>query len=363
MTMGSQLRAAGALALALFLCACSQSEEEAPPPAPRPVLTTVLAESDPQALGYSGTVEPRFTTQLAFRTLGRIVSREVDVGDLVEKGEPVAAIDAETLDADLRSAEAQVDSAEIQDRNARAAFERTKRLFAEKTVAQSEVDNAQQSLSAAEAQLVSAKAQLAKAQNSLSYAVLNAPFDGVITNRAADVGQVVSAGEEVMTLARTDQREAVIDVPAERAGEVSVGSPFAVVLQIAPSVKADGKVREIAPQADTLTRTVRMRISLDDPQSAFRLGALITAIPAAKAGKPVIFLPPSAVFEEDGKTSVWIVGETDGTVHKQDVVIERDGGGRVILVSGAKVGAEVVTAGVHSLKEGQKVSLTKGPQS
>ncbi|MCE7029781.1 efflux RND transporter periplasmic adaptor subunit [Jiella avicenniae] len=363
MTIGSRIRLTGALSLSLFLWACSQSEEEGPPPSPRPVRTTVLAESDPQALGYSGTVEPRFTTQLAFRTLGRIVSREVDVGDIVEKGEPVAAIDAETLDADLRSAEAQLDSAEIQDRNARAAFERTKRLFAEKTVAQSEVDNAQQSLSAAEAQLVSAKAQLAKAQNSLSYAILNAPFDGVITNRAADVGQVVSAGEEVMTLARTDQREAVIDVPAERAGEVSVGSPFEVVLQIAPSVKTDGKIREIAPQADTLTRTVRMRISLDDPQSAFRLGALITAIPAAKADEPVIFLPPSAIFEDDGKTWIWVVDEKDQTVHRKAVGIERDGGGRVILVSGAAVGAAVVTAGVHSLEEGQKVSLSKGIRS
>lgn len=362
--MRSLLHAAGALAMALFLSACSQSEEDQQSaPSPRPVLTTVLAASDARALGYSGTVEPRFTTQLAFRTLGRIVSRSVDVGDLVEKGEPVATIDAETLNADLRSAEAQVGSAEILARNARASFERTKRLFAEKTVAQSEVDTAQQSLSSAEAQLVSAKAQLAKAENTLSYAILTAPFDGVITERAADVGQVVSAGEAVMTLARTDQREAVIDVPVERASGISVGSSFEVVLQVAPSVDTEGTVREIAPQADTLTRTVRMRISLDDPENAFRLGALITAIPAEKADAPVIFLPPSAILEEDGKTKVWIVDDADGTVHKTDVVIERDASGHVILVSGAEAGAEVVTAGVHSLEEGQKVSLSRGSQS
>ena len=362
--MRSLLHAAGAMAMALFLSACSQSEEDqGPGPAPRPVLTTVLAASDARALGYSGTVEPRFTTQLAFRTLGRIVSRSVDVGDLVENGEPVATIDAETLNADLRSAQAQVDSAEILARNARASFERTKRLFAEQTVAQSEVDIAQQSLSSAEAQLVSAKAQLAKAQNSLSYAVLTAPFDGVITERTGDVGQVVSAGEAVMTLARTDQREAVIDVPVERAGEISAGSSFEVVLQVAATVRADGTVREIAPQADTLTRTVRMRISLDDSQNAFRLGALITAIPAAKAGKPLIFLPPTALIEEDGKTRVWIVDAADETVHKRDVVIERDGSGHLILVSGAEAGATVVTAGVHSLEEGQKVSLAEGSQS
>ncbi len=350
------------LAAMLVVSACSESEE-APAPAPRPVLTTILASSDPQALGYSGTVEPRFTTQLAFRTLGRIVSRDVDVGDVVEKGEPVATIDAETLNADLRSAQAQVDSAEIQARNARAQFERTTRLFAEKTVAQAEVDTARQSLSAAEAQLVSAKAQLAKAENALSYAILTAPFAGVIMDRSADVGQVVSAGQEVMTLARTDQREAVIDVPADRAGGISVGSPFEVVLQVAPSVKTAGKVREIAPQADTLTRTVRMRILLDDPENAFLLGALITAIPAENAGQPVILLPPSAILEENGKTFVWAVDPDSRTVHRTEVAIERDASGHVILVSGLKAGAMVVTAGVHSLEEGQKVSLSQGAQS
>nr|WP_280891008.1 efflux RND transporter periplasmic adaptor subunit [Jiella mangrovi] len=347
----------------MLLAGCSGSEEEQAPAAPRPVLTTVLAKSDPQILGYSGTVEPRFETQLAFRVLGRIVSRSVNVGDEVTKGEPVAAVNAETLNADLRSAAAQLESAEIEAKTARASFERTQQLFKDKAVAQSDVDTSRQSLSSAEANLVSAKAELSKAKNSLSYAELTAPFDGVITAREADVGQVVSAGEEVMTLARTDQREAVIDVPVELAGKITLGSKFEVVLQIAASKKVTGTVREMAPQADTATRTIRVRIHLDNPPAAFRLGSLITAIPAERADKPIILLPPGAVLEEDGKTMLWIVDTKAKTVHKQPVVVERDGGGQILLVSGAEPGTVIVIAGVHSLKEGQAVSLSKGLQS
>ncbi|MEX6506878.1 efflux RND transporter periplasmic adaptor subunit [Jiella sp. M17.18] len=359
----SSLRGGAAIvvvAVALSACSGSGDEPSAPPP-PRPVLTVTVAPTDPQGLGYSGTIEPRFETALGFRTLGRIVSRAVDVGERVEKGQELAAVDAETLNADVRSARAQLANAKIAARTAKASQQRAQALFNDnKTVSQADLDSANQSFSAAEADLVSAKAQLAKAENALSYAVLTAPFAGVITERDADVGQVVAAGATVFKLARTDQREAVVDIPASEIGGLSVGSPFEVVLQIAPSLKVSGKVREIAPQADAVTRTNRVRILLDNPPDAFRLGALITAIPAEKAEKPVVLIPPSAILTEGGKTMVWTVDPKTKTVHRQAVVTHRDTGGRIILDSGLQTGAILVTAGVHSLEEGQKVTLSEG---
>ena len=124
-----------------------------------------------------------------------------------------------------------------------------------------------------------------------------------------------------------------------------------------------GKVREIAPQADPVTRSNRVRIMLEDPPEAFRIGALITAIPAERADKPVVLLPQTALLEENGKTFVWIVDPKAKTVHRQPVVIHRDAGGRIILESGIETGAILVTAGVHSLKEGQAVSLPQGLSS
>ncbi|MCB8839117.1 efflux RND transporter periplasmic adaptor subunit [Aurantimonas sp. VKM B-3413] len=354
------------LAALAFLSACSGSgnDEAGAPEPPRPVLTSVVAPTDPQVLGYSGTIAPRYESALGFRSLGRIVSREVDVGDRVEADQQLAAIDAETLGADVRSAKAQLANAEIQDRTAKASLQRAQALFNDnKTVSQSDLDSARQSASAASAELVSAKAQLAKAENALSYAVLTAPFAGVITERDANVGQVVAAGETVMKLARTDQLEAVVDIPAAEVSGLSAGSPFEIVLQIAPALKVAGKVREIAPQADALTRTNRVRILLDDPSEAFRIGALITAIPAERAKQPVVLVPQSALLEENGKTFVWTVDPETKTVHRQLVEIHRDAGGRIILESGVETGSILVTAGVHSLKEGQAVSLPEGLSS
>ncbi|MBO0661083.1 efflux RND transporter periplasmic adaptor subunit [Jiella sp. CQZ9-1] len=349
-----------AMLAAALIAGCRESGDKEPPLPPRPVLTTTLTTIDPQVLGYSGTVEPRFETKLAFRTLGRMVSRQVDVGDSVKKGEPLATIDAQSLDADMRSAKAQLDSAEIQDRNARAAADRTKTLFSEKTVSQSQLDDSRQSLAAAEAQLVNAKAQLAKAQNALSYAILAAPYGGVITARQADIGQVVSAGEQVMTLARTDQLEAVIDVPSDQMAGIAIGTPFETVLQIDPSIKVMGKVREIAPQADALTRTQRVRIMLDKPPTALRIGSIIEAVPAEKAKKPIMLLPPEAILKDGDKTLVWVVDTKAKTVRRQAIEIETAVGGQIILLSGLKPGAVIVTAGIHSLKEGQTVSLSGG---
>ena len=210
----------------LSACSGSGDDEAAAPEPPRPVLTTVVAPSDPQVLGYSGTIAPRYESALGFRSLGRIVSREVDVGDRVEEGEQLAAIDAETLTADVRSAKAQVANAEIQDRTAKASLQRAQTLFNDnKTVSQADLDSARQGASAAAAELVSAKAQLSKAEDALSYAVLTAPFAGVITERDGNVGQVVAAGQTVMKLARTDQLEAVVDIPAAEAGGLRRARP------------------------------------------------------------------------------------------------------------------------------------------
>lgn len=348
------------LLAAPLLTGCSQDNgSQAKPLPPRPVLTMVAARRVIAEQGLSGRIAPRFETTLAFRTLGRLVSRDVDVGDQVEKGQPLAAIDAETLAADVRSARAQLTNARIQARTADASAQRTRALYAENTVSQSDLDVAEQSRQVAAAELASARAQLDKAENALSFAVLTAPYDGVITDREADVGQVVSAGAAVFKLAQTGEREAVVDVPAAQQFDMAPGDPFRVVLQIEPDLSVEGRIREIAPQADALTRTNRVRITLADPPPAFRIGALITAIPQEKAGQPAsVVLPKSAILEENGKASVWIVDEAAKTVSKRSVTVSDAPGGMVRIEDGLKPDERVVVAGVHSLADGQAISLT-----
>lgn len=347
--------AAGALSLA----ACGEKEEPAADVV-RPVLSVV---AQPTALGdggFAGTVEPRFSTDLGFRVLGRLIARHVDIGDTVRKGALIALIDPSSLEFALEAAKARLASAEAQLANARATETRQETLLERNVASQADVDAALQARQSAEANVVRAQADLAKAEEQLGYARLTASFDGVVTAVGAEVGQVVSAGETVATLARLDAREAVVDIPESMTG-IASGNRFVVTLQAYDIAPVEGTVREIAPEADEATRSRRVRISLEDPGPDFRLGATITARPVEH---PVahIELPISALFEADGGTFVWIVetASADGntmTVRQAPVTVAARDGTRFRVSKGIEPGTRVVIAGVHSLTSGQTVTL------
>ena len=224
-----------------------------------------------------GTVEPRFKTDLSFRVLGRLIARPVNVGDPVEQGEIVAAIDSTALELAVRSAKAELSRSQAQLANASATEERQRTLIATDTTSKETLDNAVQVRAGAEASVARAQANLTKAIEQLGYAQVKADFAGVVTAVGADVGQVVSPGQTVVTVARPDIREAVVDIGPDFPVPLRVGLPFTVSLQLLPTIQVEGQIREIAPQADPVTRTQRVRIALSDPPPSFRLGATVTA--------------------------------------------------------------------------------------
>lgn len=344
----------------LPLAACSQ-EKEAPPEVVRPVLSMVVAPTASRALGFVGTVEPQFSANLAFRLLGRVVARDVDVGDVVTKGETLAALDPTALDLGVQAAKAELSNAEAQAANASASEERQRQLLESNNTSQAVYDAAKQAMQAAQANVERARAALAKAEEQLGYARLFSDFDGVVTAVGAEVGQTVSPGQTVVTVARADVREAVVDIPDQLTGDLTAGTPFAVTLQSLPSIRAEAKLREIAPQAEGATRTRRVRLTLANPPDSFRLGSTVTAT-RVTAAAPAIELPLSALLEAGGKTRVWVVDPQASTVSTHEVEVSARTAGSFVVASkpeggGLEEGMRVVTAGVHSLKEGQKVRI------
>ena len=186
--------------------------------------------------------------------------------------------------------------------------------------------------------------------------MLKANFGGVVTAVDAEVGQTVSAGAAVVTIARPDVREAVVDFPESAEALVRKGAMFDVALQIDPAISVKGTVREVAPDADAATRTWRARITLDNPPQNFRIGSTITATaPAAQSN--AIRLPASAILDRDDKTLVWVVDTKAGTVATQPVKLAQRQPGFALVAEGISPGARIVAAGVHSLKEGQHVRI------
>jgi RND family efflux transporter MFP subunit len=346
------------LGLASLLGGCN-SQTKAPAPV-RPVLTMMAEPAGARAVSFSGTIQPRYQTELGFRVLGRIVARNVGVGDLVKPGQILAQLDPVVLDLAVRSSEAELAKAQSQLSNAAAAETRGATLFERKVTTQADFDALKQAREAAAASVQQAEANLAKAREQRGYAMLSSDLDGVVTTTDAEVGQTVSPGQRVMTLARTDARDAVVDLPEEVTQSLAAGAPFAIELQADPSIKTTGKVREIAPQSDAVTRTRRVRITLDEFTPAFRLGATISATPRALPSDSLIGLPASALLDRDGRTFVWVVDPTARTVRTVPVEIaHRDEHGARIS-GGLETGARVVVAGVHSLAEGQAVKIDEG---
>jgi membrane fusion protein, multidrug efflux system len=256
----------------------------------------------------------------------------------------------------VRSAQADLASAMARLENATATDARQRTLLQQNIANQAQFDAAKESRETAQANVTRAKADLAKAEERLDYTELRADFDGVVTAAEAELGQVVQPGQTVVTVARPDIREAVVDLPESTGRDLRPGGRFDIALQVDPSVRAAGSVREIAPQADPATRTQRVRVALDSPPESFRLGTTITATVTTQAA-PGIDLPVSALLERDGKTMVWVVDPATSTVSTQEVTIVARDGSSVRILNGLTPGTRVVTAGVNSLTQGQTVKI------
>ncbi|MEA2885159.1 MAG: rane fusion protein multidrug efflux system [Bradyrhizobium sp.] len=344
---------ASTIASTLAVAGCKQ-EVKAPEPV-RPVLSTVLKPAATDSTAAVGTIQPRYETNLGFRVLGRLIARPVHVGDLVAEGQTIAAIDPTALELAVQSAKADLSKAEAALENAIGTERRKLILIKSDATTRQTLDDAEQVRAGAEASTARARANLAKAVEQLGYAEVKADFAGVVTAASAEVGQVVAPGQGVVTVARLDAREAVVDIGADFPVPLTVGLPFTVGLQLLPAVQVQGEIREIGPQADQATRMRRVRIALNDPPESFRLGSTITAKPGNRQS-PGLRVPGSAVLKQGGETFVWTIDAPTSTVSLHKVNLAEDETG-IQVTDGLAAGTRIATAGIHSLSAGQQVRI------
>jgi RND family efflux transporter MFP subunit len=347
------MRRAPLLLALLALAGCKAEAEEAAPV--RPVLTVEARVRTQETLGpFAGSIQPRYATDYSFRLFGRMVSRPGNIGSIVQPGDELATVDPAVQIQLVRNAEASVASAVAQLANA-AAEEARQRPLAERNITpQAQFESLVQARETAEANLTRARTSLHRAQDQLAYTQLRADFAGIVTAVYLDAGQVVTAGQKIMTVARPEIREAVIAVPPALADQLAGGAQFATTVELDQGPKiAAAAVRAVDPAADAATRTRTVYFSLDKPPDAFRLGTTVQVT----LSQPVparVDLPATALFEKDGKTQVWIVDPGTKKVALRDVaVVARDEG--AAAVTGLAAGDRVVTVGVHSLTPGQQV--------
>lgn len=350
----------GLLSMAMLLAACSKSE---PPPEPvRPVLSIKVQALNEETLGrFAGSIQARYESNTGFRVGGRIASRNVDVGAEVDKGTLLATLDPSDQQNQLRSAQGDLAKVRAQLINAQANARRQQALFDRGVGAQAQLDIATTDLKTTQASLEQAQAAVNQSKDQLSYTELRSDHKAVVTAWNAEAGQVVTAGQQVVTLAQPDIKEAVIDLPDTLVDQIPSDVVFLVAGQLDPSINTTATIREIEPQAQSATRTRRARLTLADTPPGFRLGTAIS-VTLSSAIKPRIELPATALQEVDGKTRIWVIDTQSKTVNPRDVSVISRTDSSVVLAGGVKNGEQVVSAGVNSLKPGQSVKLDEDSQ-
>lgn len=340
----------------LALSACSKKEEAAAAP-PRPVRTVTVEKSEAGTpIAMTGRIEAKDEVNLAFRISGRLIESNLRQGDRVEAGQVVARLDPQNEQNALRAAEAASAAAQAALTQAQNHFDRQDTLLNQGWTTRANHNSALKALQTAQAQVDAAQAQLKTAHDLVSFTQLEADAPGVVTAVGPRAGAVVQAGQMIATLARKDGRDAVFDVPQQVLRSVPPDPEVTVRLTSDPSVVAHGHVREVAPQADPVTRTFEVRVGLTDPPPAMLLGAAVNGL-VDMPSTPVVDIPASALARVNQQPAVWIVDPATMTVQPRNVEVLRFDPGTVAVASGLDTGEIVVTAGVQALYPGQKVRL------
>ena len=305
----------------------------------------------------TGSIEPRFSINIAFRISGKIEQRLIEVGDHITADQVLARLDPQVQRANLDAAKAGLVSAQALLKQAATTFDRQTELLKNGFTTRQSYDQSQQQLRTQQAAVKSAQAAVGTAEEQLGYAELKAGVTGIITARNAEAGQVVQAGQTVFTVAQDGPRDAVFDV--YEALLTDPPSPdVQILLQADPSVTATGTVREISPTVDAASGTVKLKVGLDSVPEEMSLGAIVIGVGTFKT-RPAIVLPRSALFRWQNSAAVWLFDPKSRTVTPKIIAIERYADEQLILSDGVASGDTVVTAGIQFLRPGQIVGIAK----
>jgi RND family efflux transporter MFP subunit len=347
-----------AMSSVMLLSACSP-KKDAPEPVRSVKLTTVGA-SDLNVQGqYAAEVKARVESRLGFRVGGKIVQRQAEPGQRVQAGQVLAEIDVQDYALAAQAAQAQVIGARSQRDLAAADYKRYEALLAQNFISAAELERRSATLKAAQATLDQALALAQSQNNQASYAKLVASTSGVVTSTEAEIGQVVSAGQPVVRLAHDGPRDAVFAVPEQVVSRIKIGQKMTATLGNGQQT-LQGQVREVGASADPLTRTFTVKLGLEKAE-ALPLGVTLNVNAPQLAGSQpnVIKVPTSALRQDGQKTAVWVFDAASSTVVSQVVEVATADGNDVVIASGLKPGQQIVSAGVHVLSPGQKVTIYK----
>ncbi|MBR1591343.1 MAG: efflux RND transporter periplasmic adaptor subunit [Acidaminococcaceae bacterium] len=346
------------LAVAAFLGWRTYSVLHAPVTESRPVpvvrTITVGTEAADDKAVYPGEVRGKYESSLAFQVAGKIVARHVNLGDTVRAGQVLMEIDPKDVKQGYDAAQASYQAALSNYQLAKDNYERFSVLYEKGAVSSMARDQYKTQFDAAASSLKSAQAQLNASQNQLGYTQLISDHDGTVASISGEIGQVVGAGTPVVTVVQDGSREIQIYIPENRLGQIKPNQSASITFWALNDITASGHISEIAPMADSVTRTYKVKVAVDAMPEAAKLG--MTAKVTLQSGSAkALTVPSGAIYQTGEQTQVWVIRDKKATL----VNVKTAGyeGSNVIVTDGLSAGDVVVTGGVNKLAEGQEVRL------
>jgi RND family efflux transporter MFP subunit len=343
------------VSLVLAGCDNSQAREEAKPD--RPVLT-IKVRYEPQTpdRSFVGTIRPRIESDVGFRVAGKVARRIVEVGQVVEAGEPLALLDEADLKLQAEQAEAEFKAASGVLVQAAASERRATELKAKGWTTDVQLDQARAAADEARGRVTRAQRSVELTKNNLSYATLTADARGVVTSTSAEPGQVVAAGQGVVRIARIAEKEVVVAVPETLVARAESGKAQ-VSLWSDPDKTYAAKLRELAPAADPVSRTYLAKFSIPDAGDDVKLGMTATLSLAEPATERIARVPLSAIYNQGTGAAVFVADEKTGRIELKPVEVKVYETRDALIAGGVRDGESVIALGVHKLDTAQKVRV------
>ncbi len=329
-----------------------------------PIVTVVQPQAGaPQReLVLPGNVEAFTDAPIYARTSGYLKAWYADIGTSVKKGQRLADIDSPEVDQQLQQARAQENTAKANEELARLTAEREEKLVATNAVSRQEYDNAVSALAARRAETASAGANVARLMQLVAFEKIDAPFDGTITARNTDIGQLVDAGStagaghELFRIAATGKLRIYIAVPESEAGSARPGAPVDLTVAEHPGKRYRGVVARTADAIDPVTRTLRVEVDLENARGEILPGAYAQIHLQRQDGGAAILVPASALlFRAEGPRIATV--DASNKVTLAPVTLGRDYGTQVEVIAGLKPTDRIIDSPPDAILEGQTVRI------
>ena len=321
-------------------------------------------EAPQQEIVLPSTLQAFTESAIHARTDGYLARWYRDIGSKVQKGQLLADIETPEIDQELQQARALREQAAAQVNLAKTSAERWETLRKMDAVAQQETDERSSSYTQGQAALASATANVRRLEQLESFKHIYAPFSGVIIRRNTDVGQLINAGnngasQELFAIAQVNPIRVYIDVPELYAPTVKIGLPASIELPSLPGQKFTGKVARTSDALDPATRTLRTEIDVPNPNGQLLPGSYAQVHFAVQIQSVPLTVPVNALLFRGEGTRAAVVG-SDGKVQLKPVVIGRDYGTEVEILSGLQLSDSIILNPSDSLEEGQQVNVAPG---